>query len=45
MVALDENGNPTAVPPVLPETEEEKREFAEAKKRKEYRDLRRRENF
>ena len=45
MVALDENGNPTPVPPVLPETEEEKREFAEAKKRKEYRDLRRRENF
>lgn len=45
MVALDDEGRPAPVPPVIPETEEEKREFAEAQKRREYRDLRRRENF
>jgi len=45
MVAIDEGGNPVPVPPVIPETEEEKREFDEAKKRREYRDLRRKENF
>jgi acyl-CoA hydrolase len=45
MVALDQNGNPAPVPPVYPETEEEKQEFTEAQKRKEYRDLRRREHF
>jgi len=45
MVAIDEAGTPVPVPPVIPETEEEKREYAEAKKRREYRDLRRREHF
>lgn len=45
LVALDDSGKPTCVPPVLPETEEEKREYAEAVKRREYRELRRRENF
>ena len=42
---IDENGTPVPVPPVIPETEEEKKEYAEALKRREYRDLRRRENF
>ena len=45
MVAIDEEGNPVRVPPVIAETEEEKREYEEAVKRREYRDLRRRENF
>lgn len=45
MVALDGAGKPVPVPPVIPETEEEKREFQEAQKRREYRDLRRREHF
>jgi len=45
MVAIDENGTPVPVPPVIPETEEEEKEYAEALKRREYRDLRRRENF
>ena len=36
-VALDENGKPTPVPPVLPETPEEKRRFEAAKKRREAR--------
>lgn len=45
MVALDENGNPTPVPPVIPETAEEKQAFEEAKRRREIRDLRRREEF
>lgn len=45
MVAIDEEGNPVRVPPVIAETEEEKREYGEAIKRREYRDLRRRENF
>lgn len=45
MVAIDEEGNPVRVPPVIAETEEEKREYTEALKRREYRDLRRRENF
>ena len=36
-VALDENGNTAAVPPVIPETEEEKRRFREAGDRREYR--------
>jgi len=36
-VALDEDGKPTEVPPVKPETDEEKRRFAEAKRRREQR--------
>ncbi len=40
-VALDDNGKPTKVPPVIPETEEEKKLFetgkARAEKRKEHR--------
>jgi acyl-CoA hydrolase len=36
-VALDENGKPTPIPCVLPETEEEKRRFREAGERREYR--------
>jgi len=32
-VALDENKKPTAVPPILPETQEEKRRFENAKLR------------
>jgi len=36
-VALDENKRPTAVPPVIPETEEEKRRYHEAGQRREYR--------
>ncbi len=33
-VAIDEAGRPVAVPPVRPETEEEKRRFAEAEARR-----------
>jgi len=33
-VALDENGKPVAVPPVLPETPEEQRRFEEAGRRR-----------
>ncbi|MFW5984775.1 MAG: acyl-CoA thioesterase [Halanaerobiaceae bacterium] len=33
MVALDKNGQPTKVPPLILETEEEKKEFAKGKKR------------
>jgi acyl-CoA hydrolase len=40
-VALDENGVPTAVPPVIPETEAEHRRFREAGERREYRLARR----
>ena len=36
-VALDANGKPTVAPPVIPETEEEKRRFAQAGERREYR--------
>lgn len=36
-VALDEHGQPTPVPPVIPETEEEKRRYEEAGRRREYR--------
>lgn len=36
-VALDENENRVAIPPVIPETEEEKRRYEEAGKRREYR--------
>jgi len=43
-VALDENGKPVPVPPVLPETEDEKRRFEEAGRRRESR-LRERSNL
>ena len=36
-VAIDENDKPTEIPQVIPETEEEKRRFNEAKKRRELR--------
>ncbi len=35
-VALDNNGQPSDVPPVLPETDEERRRYEEAKRRREY---------
>lgn len=34
LVAIDADGKPTLVPPVIPETEEEKREYAEAMERR-----------
>ncbi len=36
-VCIDQNGRPVEVPPLLPQTEEEKRRFEEGRKRKEYR--------
>ena len=36
-VALDDHGKPMAAPPVIPQTEEEKRRFEAAKKRRELR--------
>lgn len=36
-VALDDNGRPVQVPPLYPETEEEKRRWEEAKARQEHR--------
>ena len=36
-VALDDQDRPTAVPPLIPETEEEKREFRDAEIRKQFR--------
>lgn len=33
-VALDENGKPVEVPPLIPETEEEKKDYAEAEERR-----------
>ena len=42
-VALDTNGHPKKVPPLLPETEEEKKEFAAAVERRKQR-LQRRES-
>jgi acyl-CoA hydrolase len=36
-VAVDENGKATEVPPVIPETEEEKRRYRQAGERREYR--------
>jgi acyl-CoA hydrolase len=36
-VALDDNGKATSVPPVIPESEDEKRRYREAGERREYR--------
>jgi acyl-CoA hydrolase len=36
-VALDAGGNPTPIPPVIPETEDERRRYEEAGERREYR--------
>jgi len=36
-VALDDHGRPTPIPPVIPETPEEKRRYEESKKRRESR--------
>jgi acyl-CoA hydrolase len=36
-VALDTDGKPAPVPPVIPETEEEERRYREAQERREYR--------
>lgn len=43
MIALDESGRPTPVPAVIPETEEEKRQHEQAKKRFELRMMRKAE--
>ena len=45
MVALDNNENPTPVPGLILETDEEKQEWEAAKKRNELRKLRRQENY
>lgn len=45
MVALDENKNPTKVPGLIIETEEEREEFEAGKKRYELRKLRKKENY
>lgn len=44
-VALDEFGHPTPVPPIIPETDEEKSEYEAAKLRQELRLKRRKENY
>jgi acyl-CoA hydrolase len=36
-VAIDESGRPTPIPPVIPETEDEKRRYEEAGRRRERR--------
>jgi len=36
-VALDKNGRRVAIPPVIPETNDEKRRYAEAEERRTYR--------
>lgn len=41
-VALDEHGRPTRVPPVLPETDEERRRYEDGRRRREERLARRR---
>ena len=41
LVAIDADGKPTLVPPVIPETEEEKREYADAVERRKNRGSRR----
>lgn len=43
-VALDENGKPAPVPPIIPETDEQRNRLERAKKRQEYRKSRRDEN-
>ena len=45
LVALDEKGDPTPVPPLLPETEEEHREWEAACRRQELRRQRRSQQF
>ncbi|MDY4192591.1 MAG: acyl-CoA thioesterase [Oscillospiraceae bacterium] len=45
LVALDEKGDPTPVPPLLPETEEEHREWEAACRRRELRRQRRSQQF
>ncbi|TPG89210.1 hypothetical protein EEL32_06690 [Brevibacillus laterosporus] len=42
-IALDEKGKPTLVPPIIPETEEEQRQYEQAQKRYEDRKKRRKE--
>jgi acyl-CoA hydrolase len=37
MVALDDLGKPTAVPPLIVETKQEKRRFEQAKERRDFR--------
>lgn len=44
-VALDEMGHPTPVPPVLPQTEQEKADYDAGHRRQELRRQRRSENF
>ncbi len=41
LVAIDSDGKPTLVPPVIPETEEEKHEYADAMERRKNRGSRR----
>ncbi len=43
-VAIDENGRPVPVAPVIPETEDQRRRFEEAGNRREYRLAQRRKN-
>lgn len=45
MVALDERGRPTPVPPLLPETEEQRQEWEAGKRRSELRKQRKAEQF
>lgn len=45
MVALDENDKPTAVPPLAPQTDEERDAFEAGRRRKALRKQRRAENF
>lgn len=45
LVALDEHEKPTPVPRLICETEEEKREWSAGEKRRQYRQMRRKEAF
>ncbi|MCI5970028.1 MAG: acyl-CoA thioesterase, partial [Oscillospiraceae bacterium] len=45
MVALDEDKNPTKVPKLIIETDEEKEEFEAGRKRYELRKIRKKENY